>query len=62
MQYDLVLLQFYSARITEAERASASPFTLWGTVALVVLTLSGALLFDVGAHALAQALAINLIP
>lgn len=62
MQYDLVLLQFYSARITEAERASASPFTLWGTVALVILTLGGALLFDVGAHALAQALAINLIP
>ncbi len=62
MQYDLVLLQFYSARIVEAERAPASPLRLGGTLALLIIVVAGAALLDGGAHALtlAQALSIRL--
>ncbi|MDE3229265.1 MAG: hypothetical protein KGO05_05250 [Chloroflexota bacterium] len=64
MQYDLVLLQFYSARISEAERASASPLGLGGSVALLIIVALGAALLDAGPHALtlAQALSIRLTP
>jgi hypothetical protein len=64
MQYDLVLLQFYTARIAEAERASASPLGLGGTLALLIIVVAGAALLDGGAHALtlAQALSIRLTP
>jgi hypothetical protein len=62
MQYDLVLLQFYTARITEAERASAAPFGLWGALAILLIVIAGALLLDGGAHTLAQALTIRLAP
>ncbi|HEX8733057.1 MAG TPA: hypothetical protein VF725_13470 [Ktedonobacterales bacterium] len=64
MQYDLVLLQFYSARISEAERASASPLGLGGSVALLIIVALGAALLDAGPYALtlAQALSIRLTP
>jgi hypothetical protein len=62
MQYDLVLLQFYTARITEAERASSSPLGLGGTLAILLIIVAGALLLDGGAHTLAQALTIRLTP
>lgn len=64
MQYDLVLLQFYSARISEAERAATSPLGLGGSVALLIIVALGAALLDGGAHALtfAQALSIRLTP
>lgn len=64
MQYDLVLLQFYSARIVEAERAPTSPLRLGGTLALLIIMVAGAALLDGGAHALtlAQALSIRLTP
>lgn len=62
MQYDLVLLQFYSARITEAESASSSPFGRRGALILLAIVVAGALLLDGGAHALAQALIIRLTP
>ena len=62
MQYDLVLLQFYTARIAEAERASAAPLSLGGALALLIIFVVGALLLDGGAHALAQALVVRLIP
>src|SRR5487761_2575461 len=62
MQYDLVLLQFYTARIAEAERASAAPLSLGGALALLIIIVVGALLLDGGAHALAQALVVRLIP
>jgi len=64
MQYDLVLLQFYTARITEAERAIASPLGLGGTLALLITIVAGAALLDGGAHALAlaQALSVRLTP
>lgn len=60
MQYDLVLLQFYTARITEAERASSSPFGLAGSLALLGIVLLGALLLDGGGHMLVGT--INLRP
>jgi len=62
MQYDLVLLQFYSARITEAERASAAPLGLGGALAMLIIIIAGALLLDGSAQALAQALTIRLTP
>jgi hypothetical protein len=62
MQYDLVLLQFYTARIAEAERASSSPLGLGGTLAILLIIVAGALLLDGGAHTLAQALTIRLTP
>ncbi len=62
MQYDLVLLQFYTARIAEAERASAAPLSLGATLAVLLIIVVGALLLDGGAHTLAQALTIRLIP
>ncbi|HEX8994768.1 MAG TPA: hypothetical protein VF812_01925 [Ktedonobacterales bacterium] len=62
MQYDLVLLQFYSARITEAEAASSSPLGLSGTLTLFAIVVAGALLLDVGAHALSLALTVHLVP
>jgi hypothetical protein len=62
MQYDLILLQFYAARITEAEQASASPLGLGATLAVLLIVVAGALLLDAGAHSLAQALLIRLTP
>ncbi len=62
LQYDLVLLQFYTARIEEAERASASPLGLGGTLAMLVIIVAGALLLDGSAQALAQALTVRLTP
>jgi hypothetical protein len=62
MQYDLILLQFYAARIEEAERASASPLGLGATLAVLLIVVAGALLLDAGAHSLAQALIIRLTP
>lgn len=62
MQYDLILLQFYAARIEEAERASASPLGLGATLAVLLIVVAGALLLDAGAHSLAQALLIRLTP
>jgi hypothetical protein len=62
MQYDLILLQFYAARIEEAERAPSSPLSLGATLAMLLLVVVGALLLDGGAHSLAQALTIRLTP
>ncbi|HET9111175.1 MAG TPA: hypothetical protein VFN78_10150 [Ktedonobacterales bacterium] len=62
MQYDLVLLQFYSTRIAEAERASAAALGLGGALAVLLIIVVGALLLDGGAHTLAQALTIRLTP
>jgi hypothetical protein len=62
MQYDLILLQFYAARIEEAERASSSPLGLGATLAVLLVVVAGALLLDAGAHSLAQALLIRLTP
>jgi hypothetical protein len=60
MQYDLVLLQFYTARIAEAERASAAPLGLGGALAVLLLIVAGALLLDGGAHTLAHAVTVRL--
>ena len=56
MQYDLVLLQFYTARIEEAERASSSPLSRSATLVLIVFILAAALLLDAGSGALLHAL------
>jgi hypothetical protein len=56
MQYDLVLLQFYTARIEEAERASSAPFSALSTLALALFVIAGALLLDAGSGALVHAL------
>lgn len=62
MQYDLVLLQFYTARITEAERASTSPYGLAGSLALLGIVLLGALFLDSGGHMLFGTINLRPIP
>lgn len=56
MQYDLVLLQFYTARIEEAERASSSPLSAGAAIFLALFVIAGALLLDTGSEALLHAL------
>lgn len=55
MQYDLVLLQFYTARIEEAERASGSPLSAGGVIFMALFVIVGALLLDAGSGALLHA-------
>ncbi len=56
MQYDLVLLQFYTTRIEEAERASSSSLSAGGALFLALFIIAAALLLDSGAGALLHAL------
>jgi hypothetical protein len=56
MQYDLVLLQFYIARIEEAERASSSPLSRSSALVLIAFILAAALVLDAGSGALLHAL------
>jgi hypothetical protein len=56
MQYDLVLLQFYTGRIEEAERASSLPLSLPATLTLALYMIVAALLLDAGSSALVHAL------
>ena len=56
MQYDLVLLQFYTARIEEAERASSSPLSRGGVIFMALFVIVGALLLDAGSGALLHTL------
>jgi hypothetical protein len=56
MQYDLVLLQFYTGRIEEAERASSLPLSLPATLTLALYVIVAALLLDAGSSALVHAL------
>jgi hypothetical protein len=56
MQYDLVLLQFYTTRIEEAERASSSPLSIGGAIFLALFILVAALLLDAGSDALIHTL------
>ena len=56
MQYDLVLLQFYTTRIEEAERASNSPLSAGGAIFLALFVAAAALLLDAGSGALLHAL------
>ncbi|HEX9039172.1 MAG TPA: hypothetical protein VF808_19485 [Ktedonobacterales bacterium] len=58
MQYDLVLLQFYTARIEEAERASSSPLTRASALALLLFVVLAAALLDAGSSALLHALQV----
>ncbi|HLZ24641.1 MAG TPA: hypothetical protein VKQ30_21195, partial [Ktedonobacterales bacterium] len=46
MQYDLVLLQFYRDKITEADRTSSEPFRLSSYLAALLITLIAAFLLD----------------
>ncbi len=56
MQYDLVLLQFYTTRIEEAERATSSPLSAGGAIFLTLFIAAAALLLDAGSGALLHAL------
>jgi hypothetical protein len=46
MQYDLVLLQFYRDKISEAERTSSVPFRLGSYLGALLVTLAAAFLLD----------------
>lgn len=56
MQYDLVLLQFYTGRIEEAERASSSPLSMGSALLLALFIVIAAVLLDAGSGALLHAL------
>ena len=46
MQYDLILLQFYRAKIEEAERIRTSPFTIQRVLGFLILAALVALALD----------------